>query len=245
MEIVYILLEFREAATTPDFRQDWSTSTMDIFRVTQKMEVIEYSSETQERHIFFSRVEDVGQNSIFISPPYRKGIYLPLYIGRTINARVVSEQCAYLFEASLLGSHSDQLPLWEISLPTNIRRIQMRDHVRLDTVLDLTLELTGEAYEGKTIATLTKDISAGGLQAVVPEPLAPDIKVKVTLSLAPGITAEAEGEIIRVMLPDSPRDVFAAAIKFTQIDEKTRSQIIKYIFKKQTERRKKEQDLFQ
>jgi len=52
------------------------------------------------------------------------------------------------------------------------------------------------------------------------------------------------GEVIRNIPPELPGDRHSAAIEFRDIRERDRGEIVKYIFKKQVERRKKEQELF-
>ena len=64
---------------------------MDIFRITQKNEVIEADQETGKREFYFSRIENMSKESLFITPPFRKGFYLPPRQGRKIVARLPAE----------------------------------------------------------------------------------------------------------------------------------------------------------
>lgn len=212
----------------------------DFLHVTQKIDIVEQDEVTQRKFEYFSRVEDIGETSLYIQPPYRKGLSLGYRPGRVIRARVAAEGCAYLFDSALLGYIADPTPLWEISKPRNIQRIQMREHVRLNIVLDVRLEFLDNP--GDTIQALTKDISAGGVQVVFREAPPDDSPVKVFLPLT--VEVAATGKVIRRIIPETPEEKPAVGIKFDEIDEKTRNQIIKYIFGKQAEWRQKEKGLY-
>ena len=43
----------------------------DVFHVTQKLDIIEEDPETLKKEIYFSRIEDIGDNSVLITPPFR------------------------------------------------------------------------------------------------------------------------------------------------------------------------------
>jgi c-di-GMP-binding flagellar brake protein YcgR len=217
---------------------------MKNFHVTQKIDIIVEDPDTRQRQIFSSRIEDIGPSSMTIAAPYRRGFYLPPWPGRKLSVRVAADSCAFLFNTILLRTVEDPIPLWIISPPADLKKIQMRAHVRLHDVLDVKLELLEDTGDNRIIATLTKDISAGGLRVALSKPLAAGTKVKITLPL-PGIgTLETMGEVLRDIPPEEPGDRHAAAIEFKDIRERDRGEIVKYIFKKQVERRKKEQELF-
>lgn len=218
---------------------------MNLFQLTKKIDIIVEDPNSRQRHIYFSRIEDIGADSITIAAPYRRGFYLPPWPGRKFHGRIVADNCAYLFTSTIVRFVTDPIPLWVIATPADLKKIQMRSHVRLDIVLDVTLELAGEEEDGNlVVSTLTRDISAGGLRVAVAQPLPPGTKLKVILPLPEASTIEAMAEVIRDIPPDNPGDKHAAAVAFTTIKEKDRGEIVKFIFKKQVERRKKEQELF-
>lgn len=218
---------------------------MSIFRLTQKVDIIVENPETNKRQIYFSRIEDIGEGFVAIAAPYRRGFYLPPWSGRQVSARVTADSCAYLFKAKLLRYVAEPIPLWIIEPPAELKKVQMRSYVRLGIVLDVKLEVLADDGDNQVLATLTRDISAGGLRVATAKPLGAGTKLKVTLPLpGMGTTVEATGEVIRDIPPEKAGDRHAAAIEFTDIKEKARGEIIKYIFKKQAERRKKELELF-
>ncbi len=223
---------------------------MELFKLTKKIDVIVEDPETGHRLTYSSRIEDIGEDSMTIAAPYRRGSFLPPWTGRTFSGRIAGDKCAYIFKSALLQYITDPIPLWVIAPPTDVKKVQMRSYVRLDIVLDVKLEFPGEGDGGdgggsRVISTLTRDISAGGIRVVVSKPLVLGKKVKIILPLPEADTVEAVGEVLRNIPPENPGERHTAAIEFIDIKEKNRGKIVKYIFRKQIERRKKERELFQ
>ncbi len=217
----------------------------EILRVTQKIDVIEENWESMEREVFFSRIEDIGEESIFITPPFRKGFYLPPRPGRIISARVVSDKVPYLFSATLLRYRSEPLPLWEMSKPSSFRKAQLREDVRLEISLPISLEILNDEPETKVIRTLTRDISAGGVQVVLVKPLPVGTKVGISVAIGDDFVLEMQGKVVRLNPPLPPLDKYFAGIKFNEMDETTKKKVIRYIFGKQAELRMKEKEWFE
>lgn len=216
---------------------------MDIFRITQKIEIIEENWDSGKKQFYFSRIEDVLEDSFLITPPFRKGFYLPKKRGRSIVARVPADNCSYLFESVLLEIYSSPFPLWEISLPRTIKRTQMREHVRLDIAIAVEIEFIGTSSSGRRMITSSRNISAGGALMILPEKVPVSTKFNMTLSLAPQDELQVEGEIVRIIPKLQEDEEICAGIKFSKIDEKNRQKIIKFIFQKQLERRNKDRNI--
>jgi c-di-GMP-binding flagellar brake protein YcgR len=216
----------------------------EILRVTQKLDIIEEDPETLKKDIYFSRVEDVGAESVLITTPFRRGFYLPPRIGRLIAVRVVADKIPYMFKANLLRYRAEQIPLWEISKPVSFYKIQLRENVRLDISLGVSLEVLAANEETKAIRTLTRDISAGGVQVVLANPLPVGTVVKVTVMLGADFVLETQGTVIRLMPPMPPVDKYFAGIQFVELDPPTKQKIIRFIFAKQAELRMKEKEWF-
>ncbi len=218
----------------------------ELLRVTQKLEVIETDPETAEQDIYFSRIEDVGKETIMITPPFRKGFYLPPRPGRKVAARVVAEKVPYFFETSLIRYVPEQLPMWELVKPTSFRKMQLRENVRLDISLKATLAPLDELDESKFIKTVTKDISAGGAMVVLAKAIPIGENFIVSIVISPEWTLTARGEVVRLIPPHPPQEKYFAGIKFKdkEIDDKLQKRIIQFIFFKQAEKRQKEKEWF-
>ncbi len=218
----------------------------ELLRVTQKLDVIETDPETAEPDIYFSRIEDVGKETIMITPPFRKGFYLPPRPGRRVAARVVAEKVPYFFETTLVRYVPDQLPMWELVKPTNFRKMQLRENVRLDISLKATLAPLDELDETISIKTVTKDLSAGGAMVVLAKAIPIGAKFIVSIVISPDWTLTAEGEVVRLLPPQPPLEKYFAGIKFKEkdIDDKLQKRLIQFIFFKQAEKRQKEKEWF-
>ncbi|MDR3592876.1 MAG: PilZ domain-containing protein [Negativicutes bacterium] len=214
-----------------------------IFFLLQKVDILVADAVSGRNRVFHSRIEDIADDSLTIAAPYSYGYYLPPRPGREVSARVTTDDCAFLFKVNLLSYAHNPVPLWTVSWPTDVERVQMRSYVRFDVNLDVRLSITDEETP-KPILTMTKDISAGGLRVLMGEPLPVGSELSVALYLESDNVMEAKGEVVRIIRPRTEHEKYAVAIRYLEIDEKSRSQIIKFIFRKQIERRKKQQEVF-
>lgn len=215
-----------------------------IFGILEKIDIIDDSLETGESTIYSSFIESIGKESLSIFPPVREDITMQAQPGDVLRIRSTTEKCSYFFEAILLGHRWKEVALWEISLPLHIQRVQLRQHVRVKVILEVELEFISETLEHAVIQTFTKDVSAGGLQVVMPIPPPTDSKVMVLLFLENETTLTAKGEFTRIEYPKTECQKHFASIKFCDLDEKMTNKIVKYIFDKQIEQRQKNRTLF-
>jgi c-di-GMP-binding flagellar brake protein YcgR len=219
-----------------------------IFQLMKKIEFIEVDLE-QKIHTYHSRIEDLNENSIVIAEPYSQGFFLPRKYQKQYTARVVTGNCAYLFNTELLRYIRNPIPLWVISLPVDIQRKQLRGFVRFTVNLDVNLEWINTENETENKYTLTKDISGNGIGVISDEIIPIGTKIKVAFFIEVKninkIEVKAEGEVTRIIPLETPDEKYIIGIKFGKIAETTRVAIVKYIFQKQIERRKKENQLFE
>lgn len=210
----------------------------------QKVDVIDVDPETQQKHVYFSRIEDMNEKSITIAAPYARRVFLPPKYRKQYIMRVPGEGCAYFFRIHLLETIKDPIPLWVIAWPVDIERVQMRDFVRLAIILDVTVELLDSEEEEKTFMTLTRDISVNGVRIVLKHSLPIGTKLKVTLPIFTEML-EVVGVVIRVSRTETEDKKYEVVIKFEEIQEKIKAKILRFIYKKQIERHQKEAELFE
>jgi len=215
----------------------------ETFSLMHKINIIIDEEETGKRRVYGSRIEDLGEKSLTIAAPYSQGYFLQPRTGVEYKASISASDCSYVFKTILLKYIQQPIPLWEISLPTVLQRQQVRSFVRLDVILDIRLEVITAG--NPVIITRTKDISAGGLRILLDKPISVGTKLNFFLTLSENDYVEAAGEVVRVILPEEEHDRYEVAIRYSDIKERIRSRIVKYIFKKQIERRRKENDYFE
>ncbi len=213
--------------------------------ITQKVEVIEEDLRTGKREIYYSRVEDVKGERIWITSPYRRGFNLPPHLGRSLTIKVPGDNCAYLFQAELRRVENNVIALWEIQPSSEAKRVQVREYVRVNIAIKARIEVTDGPDAGKKLTTLTRDLSAGGMRVALPHALFEGSSAGVLL-LIPGHQAIAlKGKVLRVIAPETENDKMTGVLEFVDVDERVRKHIIRYLFHKQAERRKKDKELFE
>lgn len=208
-----------------------------IFRALEKLDVVCEDVETNEMVVFSSFIDSVNAESLFICVPQREKEELKSCVGDVLKGRITSVECAYFFEATLVRHHMQEGKLWELSLPSYMQRSQQRQYVRVKTILEVVLEYVDTKMQRKVTKTYTKDISAGGLQVVMPAVPPEGSNVIISLALGENEVVDAKGEFVRITYPKAEDQKHFASIKFCEMDEKTTEQIIKFIFAKEVEQR--------
>ncbi|BBB92093.1 MAG TPA: PilZ domain-containing protein [Methylomusa anaerophila] len=225
-----------------------------IFRVLQKIHFIDTDidadidadSENYQTRIYSSHIEDIKEKSLLVAVPYSQGHYLPRRYLKEYNVRVTPGPCVYIFNTKLLAFISDPIPMWEISMPQEVKRIQTRGYARLDITLmiDVTIIQPDGGIDEK-IATFTRDISGSGLGFSLDKDRAVPLgtKLKIMLPLGEIHVIRAEGEVIRVIPHDLNPEKNVIGLKFTKIANADRECLSKFIFRKQIVRRNKGQKI--
>ncbi|QDR80511.1 Flagellar brake protein YcgR [Sporomusa termitida] len=161
--------------------------------------------------------------------------------GEVFFGRVVANFAAFEFTSSLLARQIQPLPVWVIAVPYNIKKIQQRAFVRVDAALpvQITELVEGEEIADTKVSAVTKDISGGGLQIATSHlwPIGTELMVNVDFPGAGPVLLRSK--VMRIQQPQPDRTIFWIGIKFLEINEKDRGNIIKFIFKKQLEQRRK------
>nr|WP_255319485.1 PilZ domain-containing protein [Dendrosporobacter quercicolus] len=131
------------------------------------------------------------------------------------------------------------IPVWLVSRPADIKKIQQRAFVRLDSSMPVRWQFLTETEDDPLISSTIRDISGGGVRIITKNPVPLGSKLKVMIDL-PGIgPLELSSEVVRIDQPQADLPIFWVGTKFLDIPENIRSKIIKYIFKKQVEERQK------
>lgn len=188
---------------------------------------------------FPSRVEEVGPDRLVIAAPLDKGVPLSVADGRHLVIKAVVGKVPFRFSSSLLAQRSGAVPLWEIALPRGAEKLQQRNYVRLDVMVPVTVYIAGERERERPLRAVTKDLSGGGTLVVLRERLAAGMKCFLTLEIPDSEPIRTAGEIVRIDQPQADSNVFWTAIKFIGLPENERDVIIRFIFKKQLELKRK------
>lgn len=210
-----------------------------IFKINQRVEVA-LSKDYNVQH-YTSRIEERLPDRLVLAMPMSKGYPVLLESNREFYGKVFTDTGVYWFRSVYYNKRMQPLPVWIVSLPYDIKKIQQRAFVRFDVALPASISfmLSPDQEEPTTIKTVTKDLSGGGVQVVSEMPLHLGTKLQVEVEVPEHGLVQAVGEVIRVFRPVSDRKLFWLAVKFTDIQENARDKIIRFIFKKQLEQRQK------
>lgn len=177
-------------------------------------------------------------DSLVLAMPMDKGFPIILPVGEYFQGKFVKDGAAYQFDCRYLDKRFTPLPVWITSLPINFEKIQMRNHVRVEVGIRVTMQIPDQE-EAVVINTVTKDLSGGGALIVSKVPIPVGKQVFLTLILPEFGEVSMSGDVIRREQPKPDQQLYWLGIKFTDITEKQRNTIIKYVFKVQIQHRKK------
>lgn len=197
-----------------------------------------------------SRIEDFDNGMISIAYPIQSGVLVPIRIGTDVTLVLTDEMAAYEFKTVVAQRETDPIPVLKIPVPSEVKRIQRREYVRLDITLPTVIDISDNESEGsfREIRTETLEISGGGcrlglsmhdyelLQMYLGKQEKKRCRLVLDVYNDHGITVSVHclGKLHRKGELD--RRIWIA-VEFRKIDEKTREEIIRFVYRKQLEQR--------
>jgi len=187
---------------------------------------------------YSSIIEELTDEHMYLAMPMDKGVPVLLLPGTVVRGRLIVNSTVWEFTGKYIDKVAMPLPMWIIEKPTELRKVQLRNHVRLKTMLTIKIKLIDdEGNEDGPLEVTTKDISGGGVCIITRQELLPNTKLTIAIDLPDFGYIETGGVVLRgAKLPDL--DVYWNAVKFSDIKERDRELIIKYIFKRLTQQRR-------
>ena len=183
--------------------------------------------------IYTSAIQEVEEDYIAIAIPYFQRRPLLLEEGSKVELKLVGNGEFYLLQHTVIAKKRDTVPLYILSLPETVERVQQRNFVRIPNILTVQYK-TEDAEEpsiGKTI-----DLSGGGMKLAVSSTIkvgtklllrfnipGEEVSINVTAEVVRSDTHEVKGGKLRTV-----------GLNFLDIQENTRDRIIAYIFSKMT-----------
>ena len=179
-----------------------------------------------EDMIYNCSIQDITENELLIDIPVKDGEFLILENGERLDVRYCSEAGRYYeFEVKIIGREKgDNIPMYKLSLPMNVRRIQRRNYVRVPVLKTVNYKREEEEswYEATTL-----DISGGGMKIKAERKfkLGDELAVKIETSSR---IVEAKVQIKRCEKVNTNEYIYG--LEFTDINENRRDNIIKDVF---------------
>ena len=210
-----------------------------IFKINQRLE-IRLSKNVNDQQ-YTSRIEEFIPNHMIIAMPMQKGYPVVRERGSVLYGKVFDGRGAYSFKSTFVDKKMNPLPIWIITMPTDIVKTQQRSFVRFDVLLPVVMEcpINEEQDEVICLKAMTKDLSAGGLQFICDKTIKVGKHLKMSLDCPDYGMIQVDGEVVRIDQPQEGRNLYWISIKFVGVHESIRDKISKFIFRKQLEQRQR------
>jgi c-di-GMP-binding flagellar brake protein YcgR len=213
-----------------------------IFHLNQKVQI-----STDGKKYYKSLVQKMDNDTFSIQVPASYRGALLLQPQQSVVARFSAEDAQYYFPTRIISRYKEgELPLYVLAnpRPESIVRSQLRDFARYKMMLSVRftsapgpdfLPAVGEQPE---VIAYTIDVSGGGLQILVEEPLKLGTWLWLWLEI-PGeetTVVSAVGKVVRRWFKSvEGLKRHTAGIRFEQIAEKDQDLIMGYIFRRMLE----------
>ncbi|NLT94235.1 MAG: hypothetical protein GXW85_01670, partial [Clostridia bacterium] len=183
-----------------------------------------------------TRVEDIRENCLVIGMPMEKGNYVPLRPGSEVIVWHWDNSASHAFFCKVKERIIEPIPLIFLEWPPfKIKKIQRRSFVRVPVNLSMEFVLDSQKEKGEYEKALMRDLSGGGVQFISKTNLTKGDILHVRLFL-PQKTIECKA-IVMWVYTDKKDNIerYMVGIKYIDIAERTRDQIIEYVFQRQRE----------
>lgn len=187
----------------------------------------------EEKEIYKSIIQDNDDDSISISVPVKDGQYLTPYVGEVLEIMWYDGNGnVYKFKGKINARNIDNnIPLFVISKPYDIRKVQRRDYVRVK-VIQMIEYIKGEIGTENIIESIFSpgillDLSGGGMKVKIKEKINRGDYLVAMLKYKE-IEILTRGKIVRVDKTDDNK--YICGVNFDELDNNTREQVIKMVF---------------
>lgn len=194
--------------------------------------VLEVAGTGEQPNRYLSRVENVLENQIIVAAPIQDGSVVPV----RLNSQVIIEYTIFDVKEQgryrILGKVSQRmrtnnLAVLQIDLEGQWKKIQLRDYVRVDVLID--------GLINKNILCLIKDLSGGGIRCTCKEELELNSNVMIEFALDDKFIY-CETEVVRI---GKENDEYQYGLAYINLDEETRKNIIQFVYQRQLENHRK------
>lgn len=189
-----------------------------------------------------SRVKEILGDRLVATSPMRGRGPVRLNSGTLVKFTYTDSNAVYKFSAEIIAQNFDKPATIILGKPINMKRIQRRNFVRLDTKLKMISNKVDDRFKplDEVIQATTMDISGGGIMFGCGTFLQIGQTLEATVFLNEISTVVAIGRVVRVVENSATsKDRYSIGLEFTLIQEPERDKIIRFIFNQQRELRTK------
>jgi c-di-GMP-binding flagellar brake protein YcgR len=222
--------------------------------IGSKIELIinEYNYNDEKTEYSSMLLDYIGEDAIVIAAPISEGRIIPLELGTTIGLMVVFQDVMYYFKGCIeKRSKKDNVATMIIKKEGAIKKIQRRNYFRFKSFKKVTfkivtrsdLKLQEKLINGEedteVFEAVTKDISGGGIALLSKKRLHIGDVIKVSISLGDDVNEIIKAKVVRCNLNTKYRDLYEMGLSFVDIKNESRRNIIRYIFRRQSDLKQK------
>lgn len=198
------------------------------------------NSESRESW-YLSSVQDITDRELLISIPTKGTNPLVLKKDEHIIVSFVSDASRYEFSTIVLGWRYDNIPMYVLTLPAEYKRVQLRQFVRITTLLDVyCAEMPESGKHPVFMKCSSLDISGGGIRLLHKKNFKVDtkllLKILIPLNKEPEYL-DVNGIVVR-SLPEENLNLYKVAVQFTGISRSQQDLIVRYTFMKMSEQKR-------
>lgn len=191
---------------------------------------------TEDEKLYKSTIQEISDDSILINIPCGSGEYLLLERDKEYEMEYYHEGVYYSFCTKVISKEIDNynnLSLYRMEYPYDIKNIQRRNFVRVDLVEYLKYKKI-DSEDNTWKEGMLFDLSGGGLRIAVDENLENEDIYLFILNLNNNVF-KVKGKIIRYISTSTCGKVYG--VEFLDITEKNREFIIREVFKQMRKQR--------
>lgn len=205
----------------------------------QKIYVFKQNSQEQ----YVSSIESTNSDEVTIALPLSHSSSLHAKVGDHLTVRLPSDTHSVEFTTRVIRLKIDNIPLYVLKYPEEIKRIQLRQHVRLSLLLDVMNSVAPESGEAPVYKkAMMLNISAGGMKLSVADniPEGSLLLVKFALQIkGTDHEFELEATVVRSQAVDSQKQkLYHLGLCFTKVTNMQKDLIYQFIFNKMAELRR-------
>lgn len=210
----------------------------DLIKINQNIQV---AYDDDQNDWYASNVQDVRESDFCISVPIKGIRVLLLHRGEPVKVTFVAEMERYEFVTRVRGRRQDNIPLFVLDKPQVYVRVQLREFVRVNVMLDIFYAFVTAADEEPVyIRTHSLDLSGGGVRFLVNNilPAGTLLKINFTLPFDSETEKFALNGIVVRSWSEGYDKLCQAAARFVNISRKQVDLISRYLFSKMSEQRR-------
>lgn len=201
---------------------------------------------SNEKNLYSSTIQDIGDDFVTIMAPLREGYPLLLRPGEAVLGRFTQDRKSFYFYTFVLGKHKENgIIFLELSMPEEIKKDQQRSAIRLPILMDVEKSaLSSQKKDEEPAYEKTKalDLSAGGMKITSSlEYLVGTIfSVRFSLEFNENGSNQSVHFVTRALLvycnEIEKQKLYHIGVEFIDFKESQRDKIFKFIFSKMSKR---------